>query len=152
MGSLIATLEGWQAAATVAAYAALPDEPDLHPLNWTPGKTLLLPRVRGGDLAFHAVQSADDLAPGAFGILEPRETHRAVDPASAELILVPGLAFTREGARLGRGRGYYDRLLETLPRRVKRVGVCFAVCLLETLPVESHDQRVDLVVTENGVA
>lgn len=143
----IPSLVGWQQARTVASYAALPGEPDLQPLQWTDTRTVLLPRVEGDLLVFHAVEDAAQLRPGAFGVLEPNPEYcPPADPAAADIIFIPGLAFTADGARLGRGRGYYDRLLETLPPRVLRVGVCFAEQVVPELPYESHDQPVDIVI------
>ena len=141
-------LPGWDQARTVAAFMPLPDEPDLAPLSWLPERRLLLPIVQGHELNFCEVQDQEDLIRGSFGILEPAPHLTTVSTmADADVILVPGLAFTREGLRLGRGRGFYDRTLATLPRSVLRVGVCFAPQLLEELPVEVHDQKVDLVLS-----
>jgi 5-formyltetrahydrofolate cyclo-ligase len=149
---LIATLPCWQEARTVAAYVALPDEPDLRPLDWVPAKVLLLPRVESDALVFHRVTGPDDLQRGAFGVQEPRPGCPVADPAAADLILVPGLAFTPDGARLGRGRGFYDRALASLPPGVEKVGVSFHCRLLDQIPTGSHDARVDAVLTERGSA
>jgi 5-formyltetrahydrofolate cyclo-ligase len=144
----IPTLPRWQAARVIAAFWPLPDEPDLQPLGWTPERTVLLPRVRSEDMIFHRVTSPDQLTVGAFGVQEPDPAQcPAVDPGTADLIFVPGVAFTPEGDRLGRGRGFYDRLLSLLPARVLRAGVCFRAQVLERLPLESHDRRVDVVLT-----
>lgn len=141
-------LPGWEQVRTVAAFMPLPDEPDLSPLSWLPDRRLLLPVVQGHELSFCEVQDEDDLVRGAFGILEPAP-HRtaATTIADANIILVPGIAFTRKGHRLGRGRGFYDRTLATLPRNILRVGLCFAPQIVESLPVDTHDQMVDLVLS-----
>jgi 5-formyltetrahydrofolate cyclo-ligase len=144
----IPSLPRWQDARVVAAYAALPGEPDLRPLDWVGEKTVLLPRMDGEDLFFHAVTDATLLKPGAFGVHEPDPAHcPTTDPATADIIFVPGLAFTADGHRLGRGRGYYDRLLTTLPESVLRVGVCFNCQLVDSIPQETHDESVDLVLS-----
>jgi 5-formyltetrahydrofolate cyclo-ligase len=133
----------------VAAYAALPGEPDLRPLEWVGEKTVLLPRVDGKDLVFHAVSDPAQLKSGAFGVMEPDPDQCPVaDPVSAEIIFIPGLAFTAEGLRLGRGRGFYDRLLAALPADILRVGVCFAEQLMAELPSEPHDEEVDVVLSQ----
>jgi 5-formyltetrahydrofolate cyclo-ligase len=64
---------------------------------------------------------------------------------------VPGLAFTRKGLRLGRGGGYYDRYLAALPPTTLKIGVCFALQLVDAMPTEPHDQRMNAVVTEEGL-
>jgi 5-formyltetrahydrofolate cyclo-ligase len=144
----IPSLPRWQEARVVAAFAALPGEPDLHPFDWRHSKTILLPRVDGENLVFHAVKDATELKPGAFGVDEPDPAQCPItDPATADIVFVPGLAFTADGHRLGRGRGYYDRLLATLPETVLRVGVCFNCQLVDSIPQETHDESVDLVLS-----
>jgi 5-formyltetrahydrofolate cyclo-ligase len=144
----IASLPRWQEARVVAAFAALTGEPDLRPFEWCQSKTVLLPRVEGDHLIFHAVENPAQLKPGGFGVLEPDPTQCPVaDPVSAEIIFVPGLAFTADGRRLGRGRGFYDRLLSTLPESVLRVGLCFDSQLVAAIPDEPHDESVDLVLS-----
>ena len=145
----IPSLPRWQDARVVATYAALPGEPDLRPLEWVGEKTVLLPHVDGEDLVFHAVSDAAQLKSGAFGVMEPDPDQCPVaDPVSAEIIFIPGLAFTAEGLRLGRGRGFYDRLLAALPADILRVGVCFAEQLMAELPSEPHDEEVDVVLSQ----
>lgn len=141
-------LAEWEDARVVAAFAALPSEPDLRPWDWSDRKTVLLPRVAGEDLVFHAVAGPGDLRTGSFGVREPDPSRcAALDAAEADIILVPGLAFTTDGRRLGRGRGFYDRVLAQLPARVLKVGICFGGQLVDDLPVEDHDRRVDLVLS-----
>jgi 5-formyltetrahydrofolate cyclo-ligase len=116
----------------------------------TEGKTLLLPYVDDdGTLRATAVDSLDELAPGFQRILEPR-TRRPVDSATAGVVVVPGVAFDVEGGRLGYGGGFYDVLLRTMPE-VPRVGICFETQVVERVPVEEHDERVDVLITEERV-
>jgi 5-formyltetrahydrofolate cyclo-ligase len=68
--------------------------------------------------------------------------------ADIELVVVPGVAFARNGARLGRGGGFYDRLLAHPQLKALRVGLCFEECLAENLPEDAHDQRMHWVVTD----
>ena len=144
----IPSLPRWQDAQIVAAYAALPGEPDLRPLDWAEKKTVLIPRVEGENLVFHAVSDATQLKPGAFGVMEPDPAKcHPVDPREADLIFVPGLAFTTEGLRLGRGRGFYDRLLASLPPEILRVGACFPEQIVSDIPCEPHDEEVDVVLS-----
>lgn len=143
----IPSLPRWQEVRTVAAYAALSGEPDLHPVDWADHLRVLLPRVEGDNLVFHQVTSPTDLHPGAFGVPEPDPACcPVVDASVADIIFVPGLGFTTDGARLGRGRGYYDRFLASLPPQVLRVGVCFPDQIIADLPREPHDEAVDVVL------
>ncbi len=126
---------------TIALYAALPHEVNLLPLlEEYPQHRYAFPRcARRGEMHFHIVKQPDaDLRPGALGIPAPAVELPLVPPAAFDLILVPGIAFTREGARLGYGGGYYDRYL---PRCAKAawVAAAFAEQLLATLPTEAHD-------------
>lgn len=144
----IPSLPRWQETRTLAAFSALPAEPDLRPFDWFPAPQLLLPRIDGDHLVFHHVTAPDQLIPGTFGVLQPDpQKCPAADPATAGLIFVPGLAFTKDGHRLGRSRGYYDRLLAVLPTSTLRIGVCFRSQLLDSIPCEPHDKSVDLVLS-----
>ncbi|MCF7894475.1 MAG: 5-formyltetrahydrofolate cyclo-ligase [Candidatus Omnitrophica bacterium] len=93
----------------------------------------------------------NDLVKGAFGIKEPnKEKAKELDINEIDTVIVPGLAYDYNKNRLGRGGGFYDRLLEKLPNSTKRVGVAFDFQILENLPVSPvTDQRVDLIVTED---
>ena len=149
----ILAMQAWRDAATVVIFAPQSREPDVEML-WphAAGKSLAYPRVNAGRLDIFRVASVYDLLPGAFGIREPSDApENAVAPGDIDLILVPGVAFTRAGLRLGRGGGFYDRLLAGLPASTIRIGVCFASQVLDELPVEPHDQRVDFVATEEGI-
>lgn len=74
------------------------------------------------------------------------------DPSHVEVVIVPGTAFTADGHRLGQGGGWYDRFLPQLRPSCLKIGVCFDVQLVDELPVELHDVRLDLVVSDAGVA
>lgn len=150
----IAASEAWRGARTVAIFAPMSREPDVE-LLWAhgAGKVFAYPRVNGDRLDLFTVGSMYDLAPGALGVREPAaDPARATAPGELDLILVPGAAFTRAGERLGRGGGFYDRLLATLTPRTCKIGVCFAAQLVPGLPVEPHDQHVHFLATEDGLA
>lgn len=134
----------WDAAHTVLLYSALPDEVNTDYLLISAkdnGKTVLLPRVNGDRLTLH-VYDPDAMAPGAFGVMEPQG---AEFPPSRygeiELVVVPGMAFDRRGHRLGRGKGYYDRLLPLLPA-ARAVGLCFPFQVVASVPAEAYDAVV----------
>jgi len=84
------------------------------------------------------------MVPGGYGILEPKNP-RAIDTNLLDCVLVPGIAFDRGGHRLGRGRGYYDRFLATLPCRVTRYGLAFDIQMFDHVPATASDVKVDRV-------
>lgn len=139
----------WQSARTVLLYHALPDEPDLQSLldeALLEGKQVLLPVVVGDDLVLKHFRGKENLREGAFHILEPiGEDFPLEEYQQIDLALIPGMAFDRTGHRLGRGRGYYDRLLPRLPHTYT-LGICFPFQLLDTIPFEPHDIAVDEVL------
>jgi 5-formyltetrahydrofolate cyclo-ligase len=128
-------------AATVLLYAPLPDEPQLQALlrRWSAEKRLLLPVVRGSELL---VGDCGLLRQGAFGIMEPAQA--LPEAPRVDVAIVPGVAFDRSNHRLGRGKGYYDRFLSATP--TYKLGVCFACQLLEHIPHDLHDVRMDAVL------
>lgn len=157
----------WQDAVSVAAFVGVGGEPDTMPLlraALQAGKALWLPRVldaRGGQTELVRVRDLDTLVEGGFGLREPspddgpREP-RLVPSMELDVVLVPGLAFGRDGVRLGHGPGHYDRLLAPVRDldRPWRVGVCLRECLdpiPEALPAEDHDVPMHLVATEEGI-
>jgi 5-formyltetrahydrofolate cyclo-ligase len=137
----------WQVAQEVCLFHPLASEPSyLDP--WPLEKKLLFPKIDGSALLFYHVKSRCELLAGPFGVLEPSAVSPAAD-SNEGLILVPGLAFDRRGMRLGRGGGFYDRLLESFSGT--KVGICFEEQLLEGVPVEPHDMAVDYLVTPSGI-
>lgn len=141
--------ENFARARTVGLFCALPDEPDLTEAfgRWAAVKRLVVPRVEGETMRFFEYDP-QTLLPGAFGILEPGPAARLCPPGEIDLLFVPGVAFTPEGLRCGRGRGYYDRYLGQPDFRAVTIGVCFAHQLVGELPAEPHDRRVGGVVTD----
>lgn len=146
----IVALPQWHSARTVALFAPQQREPDVE-LLWQHaiGKIVSYPRIVPSGLSLYSVESSYDLQSGQFGVREPAaDPSRIVLPADVDFILVPGVAFTHTGARCGRGGGYYDRLLASLPSHTCKVGVCFTFQIVDDLPAEPHDVGVNLVVSE----
>ena len=88
---------------------------------------------------------------GAFGIREPEEEDLSfVPPDQIDLVITPGLAFDRRGGRIGYGKGYYDRLLSRLDSQVPRIALAFDFQVLDTVPQDENDIRVDVIITEKS--
>ncbi|MFQ3671835.1 MAG: 5-formyltetrahydrofolate cyclo-ligase [Verrucomicrobiia bacterium] len=154
MVEALGRLEIWRKAGTVLVFQPRVDEPDITPLwsgGFDPAKRWVFPRVEGDHLVLYRVEDASGWSPGPFGILEPTiDGEGRVDPAEVELALVPGLAFDRGGGRLGRGKGFYDRLLGEPGWRGVALGVAWVETRQEALPLEPHDRRMDGVLWSDG--
>ena len=150
----ILKMKVFQQAKTILFYYALPEEVSTKQLIEEAiqmGKSAALPYVdlKAGDLWPSIIENLKaDLASGNYGMMEPKpEQRRAIALEKIDLVLVPGLAFDLKGHRLGRGKGYYDRFLKTLPERVMCYGLAFDFQLLESIPVDSWDESLDQVIT-----
>jgi len=121
-------------------------EPDLD-LLWDLGllndHRISYPSCKNGALSFHLVAAVSELIPGQFGIREPVPGARS---EQLDLIVVPGLAFTADGHRLGRGAGFYDKFLSGISGSVLKIGVCFEFQRLSEIPQGAHDIKMDAVV------
>lgn len=123
---------------------------------WLSGKQIVVPYCENRELGLFRLEHLDELEPGMLGILEPRADLRRADARAVrleapDLVVVPGVAFDREGGRIGQGAGYYDRLLARAPAGVAYVGIAFECQLVDAIPVLPHDVRMHKVVTERAV-
>ena len=141
----------WKEARFVLLYAPLRDELNVDQLlkiALESGKILALPRYSTSTSRYDAAEVRDleeDLRPGRFAVREPGPTCRAMPLNRLDFILVPGVAFTLDGRRLGRGKGHYDMLLAN--SKSFRCGVAFDQQIVEDLPTEAHDIRLDCILT-----
>ena len=145
----------WRSSSVIVLFATLPGEVDTRPLierAWREGKQLLLPRMlEGRTLEFAAVDDIGSLQPGRFGVLEPDLGCPVLQIRADAIVFVPGCAFDREGGRLGRGSGYYDRALAACgdaSGRPRFVGLGFERQIVPSVPMDSLDIRLDGVATE----
>jgi 5-formyltetrahydrofolate cyclo-ligase len=141
----LAALPQYQSARVVMAFASMPTEPDTDGLMLRlarDGKVVVLPRMEDAEIV--PCLLGERLVAAQWGIREP--TGDPVDPASIDLVVVPGLAFTTAGGRLGHGKGFYDRFLPRAGRALW-VGACFSEQLVDVLPVEAHDVRLHRVLS-----
>lgn len=136
---------------TVLFFAPLPDELDIWPvleLSLALGTICALPFFDAEKKSYGAKEIrklAADIVPGKFGVREPAAGCAEIPLDKFDLVLVPGMAFDLQGNRLGRGRGFYDRLLQSASG--VKCGVCYDLQLRESIPTEPHDARVDFVLT-----
>ncbi len=132
----------------ILMYHSLPDELSTRAFlkKWGSRKHFYLPRVNGVNLEILPYEESR-LELGAFHIEEPTGDD-IVDPEEIELVVVPAVAYDRRGNRLGRGKGFYDRLLSTT--KAAKVGIGYEFQLLDEIPVEEHDVAMDMIITQNS--
>lgn len=152
IGSRLFRLPEFIAASTILFFASFRSEVDTVPMirqALAEGKRVVLPKVKGKDLALFEIKEFDkDVSAGAWGILEPHET----DPValeSVDLIIVPGLAFDERGNRLGYGAGFYDKLLASFAKTT--VALAFEVQVVPEVPAAKHDVPIKKIMTEKRI-
>ena len=112
-------------------------------------KKKIVPKIFGGELKFFYINDLyKDTLKNKYGILEPNEYACEVNIDSLDALIVPGLAFTVDGKRLGYGGGYYDKLLSMESFRAYTIGFCFKYQIIKDLPTEAHDKKVDYIITD----
>jgi len=151
----VTALPEFKRASVIGCFLSLPGEVDTRPIleaAWKAGKKVAMPARRDDGEYMPAWYSPDEpMTREAFGLLQPLNPHWA-KPDRFDLMLIPGVAFARNGARLGHGRGYYDRMLARLAGRLDcRVGICFTAEVLPEIPVSETDVGMDAVVTEEAL-
>lgn len=141
----------WKTARSVLFFAPLPEEPDIHPLlceALASGKAAMLPRYSSSAGHYEACRVCDlesEVRIGAYGIPEPAPACPIFDLKKLDLVLVPGIGFALNGFRLGRGKGFYDRLLAGIEGC--KCGVAFEWQLTVEIPSEAHDVCLDCILT-----
>lgn len=152
-------LPEYEAAETVMFYVDVRAEVRTRhalPTALESGKRIVIPYCVDGLLELFHLESMDELETGMYRILEPRADLRDVaakrpEVSELDLIMVPGVAFDREGGRTGHGKGYYDKLLEHAPASSPLVALAFECQMFPEIPMQPHDIYMDRVVTEKAV-
>ena len=146
-GSLVPLLGG-DKALQVGIYIPMPHEVDLLPLlQEYPQHHYAAPRcLPGRQLCFHIIKNvSQDTQPGAHGIPAPRAELPTIPPQELDILIIPGLAFTKQGDRLGYGGGYYDRYLP-LCTKAHKVALAFEQQILDSIPTETHDLKIPHII------
>lgn len=144
----VLALPEYRAARSVFLYIAMPTEPDTAAIVRAAlfdGKDVYVPKCMSKtEMSAVRIKSTDDLAPGAYGILEPVDCSETIEPDALDLILVPCVSASKDGRRLGHGAGYYDRFLEG--NADKTVCLCFSKALSDDIPTDANDVPMRRVI------
>ncbi len=142
----IMLLDVLQKAHIVALFSSLPDEPSTDRLLKEISKQckVVIPRIISDEMEFFPY-NPDNIARGTYNIQEPT-AGEAVSPSDIDVMIVPGVAFTQHGARMGRGKGFYDKYMSRKGFRAKKIGICFSCQLADRIPLDEHDVMMDIVV------
>ena len=134
-------------ASVVALFVSLPDEPQtslfIEQLLQN-NKRVVVPRIEGEEMNFYDI--SEGVKKGSFGIMEPT-SKSPIEPSEIDVMIVPGVAFTLDGARCGRGKGFYDKYLSREGFRAYTIGVCYPCQIVGNLPTEEHDKKLDCVIS-----
>lgn len=145
----IKELDAYKKAEKICLYMPVNNEVDVTLLAddaWNDGKTLWLPKTSGNAMGFFKFMQDTALSVGTYGIMEPVSDEK-LEPDETTLVLMPGLAFSPEGGRIGYGGGYYDRFLNRWDD-CRTAAVCYQFQILHGIPVEVHDVKPDIIVSE----
>lgn len=144
-------------AKNILVYSAIGSEVTLdilYPLAWEKNKQLFFPKVNGKQMDFYKIHSQKQLTAGAFSVMEPDTGHYPLKRFDADIfvqeqsvMLLPGVAFSPDGYRIGYGGGYYDRFL-AMHQNLYTVGIAYHEQMVEKIPAEVHDYRLDEIITD----
>ena len=154
IGEKLFGLAAFKQARCVCFYMSMPKEVDTSFMvdkALAIGKRVVLPRCDAATTELRLYEARDHraLEKNNYGILEPApDRSTLVDVTEVDLVVVPGLVFDKQNNRLGRGRGFYDHFLKTLKPGVQKVGLAYGFQVVDTVPVDAKDVRLDLVLTE----
>jgi 5-formyltetrahydrofolate cyclo-ligase len=149
----VTQLPEFRDAKVVMLFASMPDEVDtslLFARAFADGKRVVAPKCLTGHRRILPIllRSGADLAPGAYGIMEPTGS-QSIPVEEIDFVLVPGYGFDRAGNRLGKGAGYYDKFMSQPGFRATRCAIAFSAQLLDQVPHDEHDLPVQILVTED---
>jgi 5-formyltetrahydrofolate cyclo-ligase len=145
--------ESYKKAHTIFAFVSFRSEVDTHEIikhAIQDEKTICVPRIQSKQkgIEIFKIEGFNQLKEGFFGILEPVESCLAVDSNKIDIILMPGVAFDRQGGRVGYGAGFYDRFLANIKKEVHKIALAYDFQVLDNVPMDEHDIRIDGIITE----
>lgn len=146
----ILSMTCFEEAENILCYFAIRNEPDLSFLMEEAlrlGKKVFLPKVQREDIFFYEIQDLKDCEIGAFSIMEPKMQEMYKEDDASSLVLVPGIAFSTSGERIGFGKGFYDRFLGR-HKNLMKIGICYDSFISYKWKADTYDERMNLIVTD----
>ena len=149
--------EYYKKAKTIFLFVSFKSEVDTHKLieyAINDNKEICVPKIETKEkgIELYKITGFDDLKVGYYNVLEPIEGSQKISSENIDLILMPGLAFDREGGRVGYGGGYYDKFLkESEKNRVKRIAIAYNCQLLDKVPMDENDMKIDGIITNEKI-
>lgn len=142
-------LQVFKRAKTVLLYYPIKNEVDTTPLFNT-NKIFAFPLIHPDSniMTIHQVTDLKTLKSGKFEIKEPPKTHKRIAIKDIDLVITPGLAFDKNGHRIGFGKGYFDKLFKNLSTNCTKIALAYDFQIIENVPAEPHDKKVDMIITE----
>ncbi len=153
----IRTLSEIHNSQNIMAFMDFKKEVYMHPLLehiLSLRKNLTIPRVKKNNpiLELCNIKNLDNMKISSLGIREPLDSHTDfTKPSDIDLVIIPGVAFTKRGERLGYGGGYYDRIIPLMSKNPPIIAPAFDLQIIDSLPVENHDQKVNKIITESQI-
>jgi len=117
------------------------------------GKTVCVPKIPSKERGIEVfeIKGFEDLKAGYYNILEPVEGCKRIEGEDIDLILMPGVAFDREGGRIGYGGGFYDRFLKDIKKPIPKIALAYGIQLVEKVPAYDFDVKIDGIITNEGI-
>ena len=115
------------------------------------GKTICVPKVisKKEGMEAHILTNLDELEKSSYGILEPKNKNKPINPLDIDLLIMPGVAFDKDNGRIGYGGGFYDRFLKTIAPKAHKIALAYDFQVFDKNPMDEFDERVDFIITNN---
>jgi 5-formyltetrahydrofolate cyclo-ligase len=146
------SLRVYKNAKSICTYVSMEHEVNTHQIireALLAKGSIIVPKVQGSELLLYSIRSFEEIKIGSYGIMEPQTRRAHVPVQSIDLFIIPGIAFGMDGSRLGRGKGYYDRLLGDT--HVPIIALAYDKQVSDTVPHGAKDKKIDIIITETHI-
>jgi 5-formyltetrahydrofolate cyclo-ligase len=146
----------YKEAENIFIYVSIETEVDTHRIiikALEDGKKIYVPKIKSksAGMEIFRIKSIEDLKEGYFGILEPSDESGKIEGDELDLIVVPGVAFDREGYRIGYGGGFYDKFFKNLTKKIPKIAIGYNLQIVDKIAREEHDEKINGLITESDM-